>query len=191
MAWSHVILVSSPHSSVPPWFSKSAEKEHMPRVITTNFLIKAIHKDYTFGVNFSVNECNFTRLTPHKSWWGTGRFHELILSDRRYRSGVPFLSDRLPSLRVHINSDQAIYNWQIFASWVIKLIDPRRFLFPAIKRYHCAIYFLGFIFAFRFYGFFEILQKSRLEPFTRESCNVYLVNSSPLVIKGNWRTSDS
>lgn len=52
MAQSNVISARSPYSSAPLWFPKSSKDEHMPRIITTNFLIKAIQKDYTFGGNF-------------------------------------------------------------------------------------------------------------------------------------------
>lgn len=190
MALSNVISARSPYSSAPLWFPKSSKDEHMPRVITTNFLIKAIQKDYTFGGNFLWMNANFTRLTPHKSWWGRVGYKKWYTAwnGDSIRQTVPglFPFNRLFLLPVTTKNDQGICNWQIFANLTIKLIDPRRFLFPAINLYHGAIYSEVL---FSFFGFMTSLRfcKPPLRSNTGHYGTLYLVNPSPFEIRRIWQ----
>lgn len=191
MAQSNVISARSPYSSAPLWFPKSSKDEHMPRIITTNFLIKAIQKDYTFGGNFLWINANFTRLTPHKSLRGRVGYKKwyTVRDMDTIRQTVPelFPFNRLFLLLVTIKNDQGICNWQIFANLTIKLIDPRRFLFPAIKLYHFAIYSAVL---FSFFGFMISLRfcKPPLRSNTGHYGTLYLVNPSPFEIRRIWQT---
>lgn len=127
----------------------------------------------------------------------TGRLQEMIhcLEQGLYQTDGTVLPglfpfNRLFLLPVTTKNDQGICNWQIFANLTIKLIDPRRFLFPAINLYHGAIYSEVL---FSFFGFMTSLRfcKPPLRSNTEHygTCTLYLVNPSPFEIRRIWQAN--
>jgi hypothetical protein len=186
IAAGHVILAHVPHSSMLFCFPKSFKCEHMPRIITTNFLIKAIQKDYTFRVNFLQAECIFARLTPHKSYqdpvFVTRNDTLLPNKDHFFGQMVPL---KFRSAVCSVSSD-----WYLQLTNVCKLsnnIDRPRF-FPVIK-FYLERYFLGFISycvnVLQFNVFCDILQDPLLSLSQTALVAIYLVNFSPFCNQTN------
>lgn len=123
----------------------------------------------------------------------TGRLQEMIhcLEQGLYQTdgtGAVSIQPSVPSPRNHQKWPGYICNWQIFANLTIKLIDPRRFLFPAINLYHGAIYSEVL---FSFFGFMTSLRfcKPPLRSNTEHYGTLYLVNPSPFEIRRIWQAN--